>query len=289
MPSFPALDGDKNVDVLIIGGGLTGLLCAWQLSRAGIDYLLIEADRIAGGTTGKTTAKITSQHALIYHRLIDEFGTDTARSYWQAHEAAIQGYRELAKIFPCDLETQDDFIYATGSPARLEAELDALEQLKIPADFVEELPLPFPTAGAIRFRDQAQFHPLKLLSGLSKELNILEHTPVRGFHGNTVRTDHGDITAKKIIVATHFPIINKHGGYFLKQYQQRSYVLALEGAPALDGMYLDCQENGLSLRTHGGYLLLGGGGHRTGHRGGGWEVLEAAATRHFPDAKIHYR
>lgn len=289
LPRFPALDQDTRTDVLIIGGGLTGLLCAHRLAQAGIDYLLIEADQIAQGTTGNTTAKITAQHGPIYHKLIRRFGEDTARTYWQANEAALDAYRTLARQFPCDLELKDSFLYATQVSPTLEQELAALQRLGIPAGTVTELPLPFPVAGAIRFRDQAQFHPLKLLFLLSQGLNIREHTPARSLKGNTVLTDHGKISAEKIIIATHFPIINKHGGYFVKQYQHRSYVLALEGAPNVEGMYRDIQETGLSFRDHDGLLLLGGASHRTGHPGGGWDELEAQAHSYYPNATVRHR
>ena len=281
MPEFPRLDHDLKTDVLIIGGGLAGLLCAHRMARAGIDHALIEADRICHGVSRNTTAKITSQHGLIYGKLIRAFGTETARRYWEANESAIREYRTLARTVPCDLEMKDNNIYARDSAKALEEELAALERLGIPAQFRQKLPLPFPTAGAIRFSEQAQFHPLKFAAGIAKGLNIYEKTPARAFEGNGVVTDQGKITASKIIVATHFPILNKHGSYFLKLYQQRSYVLALENAAQVDGMYLDAAENGLSFRNHGDLLLVGGGGHRTGKRGGGWAELRGC----YPKAR----
>ena len=163
--------------------------------------------------------------------------------------------------------------------------MKALDRLEIPAKFVQDLPLPLDTVGAICFPKQAQFNPLKLVSGIAKELNIYERTPARSFDTNRVLTDHGTITASKIIVATHFPVLNKHGNYFLKMYQQRSYVLALDNGPLLDGMYLDGDDNGLSFRNYGDLLLIGGGGHRTGKKGGAWEELEVFTRRKLPKAK----
>ena len=116
-------------------------------------------------------------------------------------------------------------------------------------------------------------------------LPIYENTKVLELAPGWARTDRGVIRAKKIIVATHFPILNKHGSYFLKQYQQRSYVLALENAPQLDGIYLDAQEGGLSLRSAGKLLLLGGCGHRTGKQTGGWSALSGLAHRYYPQAR----
>ena len=285
MPVFTRLEHDLKTDVLIIGGGLTGVLCAHRLAQSGVDYALIEADRICCGISRNTTAKITSQHGLIYGRLIREFGMENAREYWDVNEAAIREYRKLADTVECDFESKDNYIYAVNSAKALEEEMAALQRLGIPAQFVQKLPLPLQTAGAIRFRAQAQCNPLKLVSGIAKGLNIYEKTAAKAFEGNTVLTDRGKITASKIIVATHFPILNRHGSYFLKMYQQRSYVLALDHALRLEGMYLDAAENGLSFRNYGNQLLLGGGGHRTGKKGGGWAELESFAVRSLPGSK----
>ena len=285
MPEFPALTHDLKTEVLIVGGGMAGLLCAYKLSKKGVDCTLIEADRICGGVTRNTTAKLTSQHGLIYHKLLQMHGPDRARRYWEANEAALEEFRRLAKTIDCDFQPEDNYIYSLNDLTALEAEKAALDSLGIPAEMVKALPLPFPVKGAIRFGNQAQFHPLKFAAGITKDLYIYEHTPARECAGNTVITDNGKITAEKIIIATHFPLLNKHGAYYLKQYQQRSYVLALENAGQPDGMYLDGAENGLSFRSFGDLLLLGGGGHRTGKQGGGWTELEALAKQYYPEAR----
>ena len=285
LPTFPQLEGDARPEVLIVGGGLAGLLCAHALDRAGVDYLLIEADTICSGVSRNTTAKLTSQHGLIYDSLIRRFGLEYARQYWQANEAALARYRQLAASIDCDFTTQASYVYSFDRPDKLEKELRALERIGARGEYVTRLPLPFPVAGAIRMENQAQFHPLKFAAGLAQGLNIREHTAARAFAGNTVLTDCGKIEAKHIIIATHFPLINKHGGYFLKLYQHRSYVLALEHAPELEGMYVDEAADGLSFRRWGRLLLLGGGAHRTGKQGGNWAQLRAFATIHYPEAR----
>ena len=156
VPQFRNLHGDAKTDVLIVGGGLTGLLCAWQLQQAGIDYLLIEADRICNGTTGRTTAKITAQHGLIYDKICSRYGPDAARIYYDAHEAALSEYRRLCSNIDCDYERVDNFVYSMDDGQKLERELRTLDNLGVRASFMADLPLPFLTAGAVCFPDQAQ-------------------------------------------------------------------------------------------------------------------------------------
>lgn len=286
MPRFFQLDGDLTTDVLVIGGGLSGLLCAYQLTQAGVDCVLVEQNRLMQGVSGRTTAKITAQHGLIYRKLLEKFGKEKAKLYYQANVDALATFRSLAEGIDCDFSLQTNYIYQTDGVDKLERELDACQQLGIPAQWEDSLSLPFSVAGAVGFDDQAQFHPLKFAAHIAKQLKIYENTKVLEFLGSRVKTPRGNIIAKKIIVATHFPLLNKHGAFFLKLYQQRSYVIALENAGQVDGMYLDCEENGLSIRSAGPWLLLGGGGHRTGKQGVGWKLPQWAAKEYYPRGQI---
>ena len=288
LPSFEALNKNIKTDVLIIGGGITGILTAHHLQQAGVNYILVEADTICNGITKNTTAKITSQHGLIYHTIMKKYGIDAAGLYLEANEEALWEYRKLSKEFLCDFSEETNYIYTLTRPDKLERELDTLRKLHFPAEFAENLPLPFHTAGAVAFPNQAKFHPLKFLAELAKPLHIYEHTKVQELMGTLAVTNHGKIFADKIIVTTHFPFLNKHGSYFLKMYQHRSYVLALKDAPKPKGMYVDEAYKGLSFRTHQNLLLLGGGGHRTGKQGGNYDELRNFADQHFPDAKEVY-
>lgn len=288
-PKFKQLKNDVDTDVLIIGGGIAGILCAFLLEQSNINYVLVEADTICSGITKNTTAKITSQHGLIYHKMLKRFGVEKTRMYFEVNEKASSYYRKLCQSIDCGFETKDSFVYSLDNPQKLENELDALRQIGSFAQYTESLPLPFSVAGAIKFENQAQFHPLHFLAKIADGLNIYEHTPVRELAKNTATTAHGKITASKIIVATHFPILNKHGSYFLKMYQHRSYVIALENAPDLDGMYVDEAEKGMSFRNYDNLLLIGGGDHRTGKKGGNWTELSRFAQKYYPTSKEKYR
>ncbi len=285
LPQFPPLQENIHTDVLIIGGGMAGLLCAYRLHTAGVDYILCEANTISTGITKNTTAKITSQHGLIYHKL----GTEKAKLYLEANQKALNEYRRLCADIDCDYSEQNSYVYSINDLKKLQKELSALKKLNFPASYQKPLSLPISTVGAVKFPGQAQFHPLKFLAAIAKDLRIYEHTPIRELAPHTAKTDNATITAKKIIIATHFPILNKHGSYFIKMYQHRSYCLALENAGHVGGMYVDESKTGLSFRDHGDLLILGGGSHRTGKQGGNWAELEAFASRHYPNAKIRYR
>lgn len=283
---FASLSGIKSTDVLIIGGGIAGLLCAYKLKNAGVDCLLVEADEICNGITQDTTAKITLAHGLIYDKIIRRFGEDKARLYLQAQTNAMKEYAHLCQQIDCEYETKDAFVYSTQNRKKIEKEVAALQSLGASAAFSEARELPFFVAGAVRVKNQAQFHPLQFLYEIAKDLPVYEHTKVINLIPHKAVTSDGVISFLRLIVATHFPIYNKHGAYFLKLYQHRSYVLALDGAPKLNGMYVDECDTGMSFRNYKDLLLVGGGGHRTGKKGGCWQELEEFVNKHYPRAKI---
>ncbi len=285
IPEFPQLDHDMNVDVLVIGGGISGILCAYMLERAGIDCVLVEAKRIGHGVTKNTTAKITVQHGFIYHKIIEEYGVEAADLYYRANAEALEVYKDMCSRTACDFQEKDSCIYTLDQPKKAEAEMKALEILGIRAQYLQDTELPFVVAGAVQISGQAQFHPLKFLAAIAGNLHIYENTMVQNIHGTDVITEYGTIRAKKIIVATHFPFINRHGSYFLKMYQHRSYVIAYENAQKLKGMYSDDAAEGMSFRCYDDQLLIGGGGHRTGKNGGDWREIRKFAAHHYPDAK----
>lgn len=285
-PHFPQLKENIKTDVLIIGGGIAGILCAYMLKNEGVDCILTEATQICGGVTEYTTAKITLQHGLIYDKLIKKFGRDKAQLYLKAQMTACIEYDRLCRQIDCDYEKKDSYVYSLGDRAKIEKEVEAINDLGLQADFCESIDLPFKVSGAVRVRDQAQFNPLKFIFELAKDLPIYENTKVLELMPNRAKTEHGMVDCRKIIVATHFPILNKHGSYFLKLYQHRSYVTALDGAQNVDGMYVDEDKKGLSFRNYGDLLLLGGGAHRTGKQGGNWNELEAFARKNYPSARI---
>jgi glycine/D-amino acid oxidase-like deaminating enzyme len=288
LPRFDPLEGDLNTDVLIIGGGMAGVLCAYFLQQNNIDYALVEGGTICHGITQNTTAKITAQHRLIYDKLLKNAGREKAGMYLWSNQLAVEKYRKLCQNIDCDFEDKSAFVYTLDHPQKIEKEMVALEQLGYAARFTGDLPLPFLVDGAVEFPNQAQFNPLKFINQIVKTLTIYENTYVKSIANKIAETGHGQIKAKQIIIASHFPFINKHGFYFLKMYQNRSYVLGLDNAADVRGMYIDEDEKGLSFRNYKDLLLLGGGAHRTGKKGGNWRKLHQFATTYYPSSKEKY-
>lgn len=287
-----ALNKDIKTDVLVIGAGIAGILTAYMLKQKGREVVVIDAAEIASGNTKNTTAKITSQHDLIYSKLITEFGEEKARQYAKANELAIKKYKEIIedRRIECDFEEKPAYVYSLNEVEVLKEEVEAAKKLGIDAEFVQEVNLPFKIKGALKFNNQAQFNPLKFLQYISNELVIYENTRALEIKENLVVTSGGNITAKNIVVATHYPIMNAPGYYFMKMHQERSYVLALENKSEIDGMYIDLNKEGYSFRTYNNLLLLGGISHRTGENeeGGSYDELRKVAKRLYPKAKEKY-
>ena len=288
-PSFPTLKENIRTDVLIIGGGIAGILTAYLLHKKGVPYVLVEKDRICHATTCNTTAKITVQHSLIYSQILKEYGLEKAQMYLRSNQLAFDELTRLCKGMDCEFEEKDNFVYSLTDRKKLEEEMLALQKIGYDARFCESVPLPFKVAGAVSFPKQGQFHPLEFLYKIADGLNIYENTFVREMVGNTAVTSAARITADKVIVTTHFPFINKHGLYFMKLYQHLSYVIALKNAQNVDGMYVDESKTGLSFRSFGELLLLGGGDHHTGKKGGSWNTLKGFAAVNYPGAKEMFR
>lgn len=308
---YPVLQGEVNVDVAIVGGGLAGVSAAHYLKHEGKSVAVIEALTIGQGVTGNTTAKVTSLHALKYDALIRRFGTAVARAYGEANEAGIREVRRLVEELniDCDLKTTTAYTY-TEDPSEVDAfraEADAGARIGLPLELTTETPLPFAVAAAVRLADQSQFHPLKFLQAVAERLpgdgsHVFERSRVVEYkHGSPcrVRTDGGTVTAKDVIIATNHPIGDK-ALYSLRMTPKRSHVLGVRLADAVpaglkESMLLGTRPR-YSVRTapgeEGEVLIVGGEGHTTGEGGSTAERylrLEEWARRRFGELETLYR
>lgn len=288
LPAYPRLDEKLLADVAVIGGGMAGILTAFALREQGLRVVLLEEDRLAGGVTSRTTARISAQHGMFCERLVRDFGEHLAKQYVMAQLHAVRQYRELieSRGIDCGFTEQTSYLYTAPNGPDLAREHACAVLLGAPARLAAIDGLPFPVREALCFTGQAQFLPGAFLAALLPGLTICEHSPVRDIRGHTVRCDGGSVEAAHIVVATRYPMLERWGGYHLKLRQETSYLLALEGAPRLDGWYLDADARGWSLQQRGERLILSGGAHRCGeNRGDSYERLRAQARLWFPEAR----
>lgn len=288
IPGRNHLPGSLDTEIAVIGGGLAGILTAFYLTMEGRQAVVLEAGSIAGGQTSGTTAKITSQHGLIYQKLLANCGETAMKLYAKSNQQAIRDYEQLisSRSISCSFEKKSAFLYTMEQPDTIHLETMAARRAGIPAVEVTDTELPFSVKRALCFPDQASFHPLRFVEALSSTLTVFEHTPVISVKGHVLTTPHGRVTAKKIVFACHYPFPLIPGYYFLRMYQDQSYVLALDHAPRLKHMYLGIDQDGLSLKSTDSWLLLGGQGHRVGQpKPAPYAALDSLARRFFPGSK----
>ncbi|UHA76257.1 FAD-dependent oxidoreductase [Paenibacillus sp. 481] len=310
-PSFPKLTEHREAEVVVVGGGISGITTAYLLAKEGLNVVLLEAGQLFHGTTGHTTAKITAQHDLIYDELISNFGQEKAQLYYEANDAALRFIKRIIEEhnIQCDFGEEDAYVYtnAEASISKLEKELAAYEKLGIKGEIVNQIALPLPIRAAIVMRKQAQFHPLKYLSKLVQLFTesggmIYEHTTVETVETDTrpvVVTSGGhNITCKHVVSCTHFPVIDGMGFYFARMYAERSYVIGVKCEKKyLGGMYISADDPKRSVRaaTHSNgdnLILIGGESHKTGqgictiqH----YEALQDFAHQTFGIREVAYR
>ncbi len=277
---YPKLEEDLEVDVAIIGGGIVGITTAYLLAKQGVKAAVLEADFILQGTTGHTTAKITSQHSFIYARLIKEHGHELARQYAEANQSAIKKVAEIAKDYKidCDFSWQPAYLYTEQDKyiKEIEDEIQAARSLGIESDFTEKIGLPISVKGAMRFDNQAQYHPLKFLQALAEEVIkngglIFEQTEAIQIDDNeVVITKNGHkVKADKVIIASHYPFFDGGGLFFSRIYQERSYIVGMQIEEKFpEGYFINAETPTRSLRAqpyeHGDLVLVGGEHHKAG-------------------------
>ena len=281
--TYPRLDGDRSAEAVVVGAGIAGLTTAVELAEAGVEVVVLEADRIGAGATSRSTAKVTSQHGLVYADLLDRFGEDVARPYARANQAAVEAVADRCARMDVDpqFRRQPAYTYLSehDSEDRVEAEAETARRLGLPASYVESVPLSFESGGAVRFDDQGQFNPHRYLVGLAGQLvdaggEIYEQTravdlSTAGGDSPSVETESGTVTGDAVVVASHFPFADR-GAYFARMRPKRSYVIAVRvGDEVPDGMFYRQSDPYRSIRSHTldgeELLLVGGQNHKTGH------------------------
>lgn len=305
---FAPAEEAVDVDVAVLGGGIAGLSTALLLKNAGLRVALLEAAAVCRATTGHTTAKVSAQHGLIYDTLSSSFGQDGSRVYAEANLAAIDLIEALVREhdIDCDWERRPAYAYTEEDSyvSQIEQEVEAAQQAGLPASYTEQTDLPWPVKAAVRFDDQAQFHPRRYCLALARLIDgdgsrVFEQTRAIDVEDGApciVKTDRHDVRAAYVVVATHLPFLDR-GAFFAKCHPEREYVLAVAlEDPVPKGMYISAEQPTRSIRQHpfdgGELLILSGDSHKTGqdddterHHA----ALERFAHERFAVRSIDYR
>lgn len=303
-PKFKKLNENISVDVCVIGGGITGVSIAYYLYKNNINFALLERDKICNNTTKFSTAKITSQHDLVYTDIIKKYGVKYANQYLEANNEAIRNIENIItrESIECDFKKQDSYVFTQDMKYSKNIIEEYKNLVKIGFKDVEVLnrvDIPLSTKYAIKFKNQAKFNPKKYTLGLANIIkdNIFENSKVIRIEKNkekyTLHTEKNTIECNKVIITTHFPIKDIPGFHFIKMYQDTSYVVAADiGKENIDGMYISYEEPTISLRTLNlqdkNILFVGGNNVKTGDviDEDKYTQLENLAKKMYPNCKI---
>lgn len=298
-----------RVDVAVVGGGIVGVTCALLLARSGARVALLEADELGAGTSGATTAKVTSAHGLTYDRLTRRVGADRAGAYGRANEAALAWMAALVRdeAVACDWRARDAYTYTEDERriGTIEAEATAAQELGLPAELVGDVPGPPATRAAVRMRDQAEMHPRRYVLALADLAEtagclIAERTRVTGLHATSpcviVQTDRASLEADRVVIATQFPILDR-SLHFTRMHTSRSYIVGVRTARAAPAMLYGIDDPSRSVRStplsDGAELMMvGGEGHPTGtdtDTEARYRALADTARAWFGEAPITHR
>ncbi|MDQ3764277.1 MAG: FAD-dependent oxidoreductase [Actinomycetota bacterium] len=306
MPSsgYPRLDGDRAVDVAVLGGGIAGLTTALLLAHRGAQVAVIEANRVGGGVTGNNTAKVTALQSTVYSSLQRAHGRQAAADYAAGSAAAVRRVATLAEQqgIDCDLQRRPALtVAATESElSDVQREAEAAKQAGLPVVWTDHVDLPYPVAGAVQLDDQIALHPVRYAHGLAEVIRragseVYEHTRATGLHEGTpcrVMTTSGTVSAGHVVIATHYPVFDR-GGYFARLEPNRSYCIAAAvRGPLPTGMSINAGSPTRSVNTFGGLLIVGGESHPTGARGVDeqcFQRLADFARGHWDVTKISHR
>lgn len=308
--AYPALDHDLETDVAIVGGGIVGLTAARLLSEAGLDVTVLEARRVGRQVTGRSTAKVTSQHALKYHDLRTAYGAEAARLYADANQEAVRAIEHWSPDLDAHFEPRTAYVYTTDRDkvSALQQEVDAATEAGLPARFTSDVPLP-EAVGAVAFDEQGQFDPYAYTAGLARRVvegggHVFEDTRIERVEEGepcVVGTDHSTsaqhtVTARKVILATHLPIMDR-GLYFARtKPRAHAVIAALLDGPPLDGMFISADSPTRSLRSfedeRGAWLVFLGASYTPGagtDTAATFEEMEAEVRERFPIRSVEYR
>lgn len=311
-PHFETLIDNEEAEIAVIGAGIVGILTAWLLQKEGKQVTLVEAGHVADGVTAYTTAKITSQHSLIYQTLLMFLGKEKATRYYRANEEGLAFLRQTMEDLDidCDWEKRDAVVYATteSGKGKILKEMQAYQRIGIDGYLTYDIPnFPFPITAAIGIPNQAQFHPVKFLHAVLDEFvrlggTVYERTralEVKNKERQEVLLEHGNVLrANRVVIATHYPINDEQGLYFSRLKISRSYgVLGKPTKSIPRGMFINVESPTRSIRSVTGengeeLVLVGGNGHPVGRDSKtveNYQDLKDFTTEYFGASQFYYQ
>lgn len=307
VPAPTAVPGEPSADVVVVGAGITGLITAVLLARAGKDVLVLEARTVGAGATGNTTAKISLLQGSKLSKILDKQGPKLARMYLEGNREGQAWVLRHCENHGIDVQHEDAHTYAQSDAgiATARAEFEAARQVGLDVDWVDDADVPFPYHGGVRLRDQAQFDPMPLLDSLVAELaahggRLAEGTRVRSVAGlganmrvkvSTSGDDETTVRTGQLVLATGIPILDR-GGFFARLKAQRSYCMAFDvPGDVTRGMYISTDSPTRSVRyaptADGEVLIVGGAGHPVGREKSPTAALDELTrwtVLHYPGA-----
>ena len=303
---FEPLEENLEADVCIIGGGITGISTGYYLSKEGKKVVILEKDTICSHTSSGSTAKVTSQHGLIYKYLYDSKGKEFAKKYFEANNNAIENIEKIIneENIKCNFERKSAFVYTETEKEveKIKDEVEVAKKLGIDAEYTNKIDINIDILGAIEFKNQAQFDISKYVNGLSDKIlinggKIFENSKAIDLEEKNkkyiISTDKGSITAKDVVIATRYPVITFPGYYFLKMYQSTSYAIVFDTKTDINtnGFFINSEIPQISFRSidneRKNLLLVVGYDYKTGDEinGNPFEYLEARVKRMYPNSE----
>ena len=287
--TFPKLEKDIECDVLVIGGGICGILCAYHLQASGKKVVVLESDRICGKKSLKTTATITAIEDLMYYELINEYGVEKARLYLEANLYALNEYRNLAKEIDFDFEECSSYKYSKIDDGEIELEAAAIRTLGYVCNLKEKMDFPIKVEKVLEFENQGQMNPTKLVNSLINDLEIYENTRVIKIKGNKAYTENNNIKYENVVVCTGFPFLKLKGLFFMKMHQKKSHVIEVFDNFNIVGNGVGVSCDDLYFRNYKDSVLIGASDHKTGHDCDGFDKIYKFIVEKYNVKKIKRR